>query len=372
MPHVRYRRGMPRLVVLLALLILALPAGASAQTVTRGSTLAATPSTVAEGNDCSAYFALGGPVINPFGATTCTYTQGFVFGNADTDPRTGFVPGNGVINTVTVKVGPNPAPLRFVVLRQITNAQLGAVSGEPKCCFYVRETDPVQPAPNTTTTFTVNLPVENNRQPNIITQDAIGFSAPAGGTLPLALVPGQFSPATFTPNGVTSSSFHPKLGPEHGANTGGAFASGHQGGLDVLLQYTFTPVAAVVSPAVGVTTLRPTDITTIGGSVLRPIGGGLDVVLNCLQADCRGSLNILSRGPVAAAAPSKRIRSLGKATFALKKGNARKVKVKLNALGRRLARKPSTKVRVVVDLGTSGTTTRNLTLKAAVKAKRGR
>ena len=128
MPHVRYRRGMPRLVVLLALLILALPAGASAQTVTRGSTLAATPSTVAEGNDCSAYFALGGPVINPFGATTCTYTQGFVFGNAGTDPRTGFVPANGVINTVTVKVGANPAPLRFVVLRQITNAQLGAVS----------------------------------------------------------------------------------------------------------------------------------------------------------------------------------------------------------------------------------------------------
>ena len=61
-----------------------------------------------------------------------------------------------------------------------------------------------------------------------------------------------------------------------------------------------------------------------------------------------------------------------RATFALKKGNARKGKGKLNALGRRLARKPGTKVKVVVDLGTSGTTTRNLTLKAAVKAKRGR
>ena len=362
---------MPRLVVLLAMVLLALPAGASAQTVTRGSTLAATPFPVSLGNDCDAYFALGGPVNNPWGATTCTYTQGFVYGNAGSDPRTGFVPSDGVINTVTVKVGANPAPLRFVILRQLTNAQLGAVSGEPKCCFFVRETDSVQPAPNTTTTFTVNLPVENNRQPNIITQDAIGFSASTGGTLPLAFVPGQFSPATFTPNGLTSSSFHPKLGPEHGTNSGGAFASGHQGGLDVLLQYTFTPAGVVVSPAAGTNTLRPTDITTIGGSVLRPIGGSLDVVLNCLQVSCRGTVNVLSRSPVAAAASAKRIRSLGKATFTLKKGRARKVKVKLNALGRKLAKKTTTKVKVVVDLGNSGTTTKDMTLKTA-RTKRGR
>ncbi|MEA2310517.1 MAG: hypothetical protein QOE28_485, partial [Solirubrobacteraceae bacterium] len=189
---------MPRLVALLVVAtLLAVPA-ASAQTTTRGSTLALTPFPVNEGNDCDAYFAYGGPVNNPWGARTCSYYQGFVYGNAGTDPRTGFVPSDGVINTVTVKVGANPAPLQFVILRQLTNAQLGAVSGEPKCCFFVGETAPLQPAPNTTTTFTVNLPVENNRQPNIITQDAIGFSAATGGTLPLAFVPGQFSPAAFT------------------------------------------------------------------------------------------------------------------------------------------------------------------------------
>ncbi len=250
-----------------------------------------------------------------------------------------------------------------MILRQITNAQLGAVSGEPKCCFFVGETAPLQPTPNTTTTFTVNLPVENNRQPNIITQDAIGFSARTGGTLPIAFVPGQFSPAFFTPNGLTSSSFHPMLGPEHGANTGGAFASGHQGGLDILLQYTFTPVATVISPGGGITTLRPTDVTTIAGSVLRPIGGAFDVVLNCLQATCAGSLNVLSRSPVAAAKVTKKIRSLGTAKFSLTKGNGRKVKIKLNALGRKLAKSTSTKVTVVVDLGQTGTTSRNLTLR---------
>jgi hypothetical protein len=354
---------MVRLVAVLAALTLLAPAAVSAQTTRRGSTLALTPFPVNEGNDCDAYFAYGGPVNNPWGARTCSYYQGFVYGNADTDTRTGFVPRDGVINTVTVKVGANPAPLQFVILRQLTNAQLGAVSGEPKCCFFVRETAPVQPAPNTTTTFTVNLPVENNRQPNIITQDAIGFSAATGGTLPLAFVPGQFSPSAFTPGGLTSSSFHPKLGPEHGTNTGGAFASGHQGGLDILLQYTFTPAAAVVSPGQGVTALRPTDITTIGGSVLRPIGGNLDVVLNCLQATCTGTVNILSRSPLSAAGTStKRIRSLGTKKFTLRKGKGRKVSVRLNQLGRKLAKNKRTKVRVVVDLGKTGTTGRNLIL----------
>jgi hypothetical protein len=364
---------MARIAVLLtALALLALPVGASAQTATRGSSLSATPFPASEGSDCAAYFSLFGPVNNPWGATTCSYYQGFVYGNAN-DSRTGFVPRDGIIRTVSVKVGANPAPLRFVILRQLTNAQLGAVSGDPRCCFFVRETAPMQPAANTTTTFTVNLPVENNRQPNIITQDAIGFSAATGGTLPLAFVPGQFSPAGFTPNGLTSSSFHPKLGPEHGTFSGGAFASAHQGGLDVLLRYTFTPAAAVVSPGGGANTLRPSDITTIGGSVLRPIGGALDVLINCLQVRCAGSVNVLSRSPVAAAKKSKkRIRSLGKKKFTLKKGNRRRVKVKLNKLGRKLAKRKSTKVRVVVDLGKPGTTAKNMTLKKAKRKRKGR
>lgn len=352
---------MTRRLLALALCWLLVPAAAGAQTVTRGSALANAPFPLEQGNDCDAYFALGGPVNNPWGATTCSYYQGFVFGDAN-DPRTGFVPGDGVVNTVTVRVGANPAPLRFVILRQLTNALNGAVAGEPKCCFFVRETDALQPAPNTTSTFTVNLPVENNRQPNVITQDAVGFSAATGGTLPLAFVPGQFSPASFTPGGVTSSSFHPKLGPENGANSGGAFASGSQGGLDVLLQYTFTP-AAVISPAVGAPTLAPTDIATIGGSVLRPIGGRLDVVLDCLQAACAGTLSVLRRAG-GRSATTARARSLGQRAFSLTQGPGQKVRLKLNALGRRLARRRrGTPVRVLVDLGAAGTTSRNLTLK---------
>ena len=312
-------------------------------------------------------------MTNPWGATTCTYTQGFVFGNADTDPRTGFVPRDGVINTVTVKVGANPAPLRFVVLRQLTNAQLGAVSGEPKCCFFVRETDPVQPAPNTTTTFTVNLPVENNRQTNVITQDAIGFSAPAGGTLPLAFVPGQFSPATFTPGGVTSSSFHPKLGPEHGANTGGAFASGHQGGLDVLLQYTFTPAAAVVSPAVGVDHAaadRHHDDRRVGPAPDRrrprrraelPAGD-----LPRHRSTCsRAHPSRRPRRRSASARSARRRSPSRRATPARSRSSSTPSAAGSPGSRARRSRSSSTSA-------TTGTTTKNMTLKAALKAKRGR
>lgn len=95
--------------------------------------------------------------------------------------------------------------------------------------------------------------------------------------------------------------------------------------------------------------------------VLRPIGGNLDVTLNCLQTTCNGSVKILTRSPVAAAAKKKAIRTLGTKKFTLKKGNGRKVRVKLNKLGRKLAKRSKTGVKIEVDLGASGKTTKNLT-----------
>jgi hypothetical protein len=377
--------GMVRSLVGVLLTFLVCAATAAAQTVTRGSTLENAPMKLSEGNDCSAYFisdgsSFGGFFVpstflgyaNPYDGSSCTYYQGFVFGST-TDPRSGFVGQDGVVRTVTVRAGNNPAPLRFVILRQLTNAQNGAVSGEPKCCFFVGETAPMQPAPNTTTTFTVALPVETNVQPNVITQDAIGFSAASGGTLPLGTYPGEFRPG-FRNGVVTASSFHPALNAADGVNSGGRFASGQYSGLDVLLRYTVEDVPGVIGPAGATNQLRPTDIVTIGGNVLRPIGNALDVILNCLQPNCSGTVNVLNGGPVGAAssarAKAKKIRSLGSRKFSLKKGNERKVKVTLNKLGRELAKRKSTKVTIVVDLGATGKTTRNLTLKRAEKKQR--
>lgn len=335
---------------------------------------------LSEGNDCSAYFisdgfSFGGSFVpstflgypNPYDGSSCTYYQGFVFGST-TDPRNGFVGRDGIVRTVTVRTGPNPAALRFVVLRQLTQALNGAVAGEPKCCFYVRETAPVQPGANTTTTFTVDLPVETNVQPGVITQDAIGFSAASGGTLPLATYPGEFRPG-FRPGVVTASSFHPALSAADGINSGGRFASGQYSGLDVLLRYTVEDAPGVISPAGGTNGLGPTDVVRIGGNVLRPIGGALDLVLSCLQPTCGGTVNLLTRRPAAATSSARRktgkVRSLGSRRFSVKQGNKRAVRITLNKLGRAIATRKSTKITVVVDLGQIGRETKKMTLKRA-------
>jgi hypothetical protein len=345
----------------LAIAALALPASAAAEQ--RGSTLAATP-TPAYYNDCNYLNSLvGGPLVNPWGATSCTYFQGYVFGNT-ADTRTGFVPSNGVIDSVTVRSGPNPAPLRFVILRQLTNALNGAVAGEPKCCFFVTESAPVQPAPNSVQTFPVNLPVENNVQPNVITQDILGFSAPVGGTLPLAFLP-EFSDLGYAAGVVTASLFHPALSAaQNGVGTGGAFASHHYSGLEVLLSYNFT-ARNVISPG-GRGKPIPTNILSIGGpKVLRPIDGALDVILNCLRTSCDGTLSLLPRAANAAggSAAASKARALGRRKFSIKQGNRRKVRLKLNSYGRKLARRRSTKVSIVVDMGDTGTSRMNSTLK---------
>jgi hypothetical protein len=303
------------------------------------------------------------------GQPSCTWWQTGVFG-APTDPRSGYVPGDGVITTVTVRSGPNPAPIRFAVVRQLTQATAGIPSGDPECCFFVRETAPVQPAANALSTFTVNLPVESNRAPSVVTNDLIAISALSGtGSLPIFAVPGQTNANSFTqPGTVDASATFPAIGALANDTGGGRRPAGF-GGFELQLRYTFVP-ASGGNPGPPIK-LGPTDITTIGGGVLRPIGGALDVTLNCLQITCAGSVKLLTRSPVvAASARSKKIRSLGTQKFSLKQGNGRKVHVVLNALGRKLAKSASTKVTVVVDLGSVGKTSRNLTLRRGTAKRR--
>jgi hypothetical protein len=350
--------------------LLLIPAAAPAQTIERGATL--DPARAPNYNsDCAAKpFPnindpnLGYVLVNS-GQASCTWWQTGVFGFPN-DPRSGYVPGDGTITTVTVRSGSNPAPIRFVIVRQLTPTG----GGGEECCFFVRETAPVQPAPNTTSTFTVNLPVENNRNERVFTNDIIGVSAASGaGSLPIFAVPGQTNANAFTqPGTVNAAATYPAMGALANDSGGGRRPEG-LAGFELQLRYTFVSGPGTISPGPvspgAPIPLGPTDITTIGGSVLRPIGGALDVTLNCLQATCDGSVRILTRSPVLPAAKraKKKIRSLGSKRFSLKQGNGRKVRVKLNALGRKLAKRKNTKVRVVVDLGTVGETSKPMTLK---------
>ncbi len=362
-------------VALCALLLI--PAAAPAQTIERGATL--DPARAPNFNsDCTTkpFPDINDPNLTYFpvnsGAASCTWWQTGVFGSS-TDPRTGYVPADGTITSISVRSGANPAPIRFVIVRQLTSTG----GGGEECCFFVSETAPVQPTANTTSTFSVNLPVESNRDPRIFTDDILGISAATGaGSLPIYAIPGQTNANAFTqPGTVDAAATYPAMGAIANDSGGGRRPEGYAG-FELQLRYTFVPTPAPADPTgpgPGPTgpaptgpgpTLGPTDITTIGGNVLRPIGGALDVTLNCLQTTCAGGVEILTRPPELQAPKSARkVRSLGSKTFSLTQGNGQKVSVKLNALGRKLAKRKKTKVNVVVDLGTVGETSKPMTLK---------
>src|SRR4051794_27184008 len=169
----------PAVLLALAGVALLLPAAAGAEIQTLGSPLTTAPN-ITDGCETMPQIVDTqgnmGPV--PSGTADCTWRLAGVI--STTDPRGSTVPGTGRIFAVSVRSGPNPSPLRFTIFRQ-----LGSV-----CCFFVRETNPVQPAPNAISTFAVDLPVERNvDNSGIIAYDQIGVSGVSNaGSLPLATV----------------------------------------------------------------------------------------------------------------------------------------------------------------------------------------
>ena len=149
----------------------------------------------------------------------------------------GTVPGDGVVQTVTIRSGPRPAQLRFVVVRT-----LGAPGAGTTCCFFAAESAAVQPAPNSIQTFPVSLRVERNTNPKtgIITQDTVGISAVSGtGTLPVH-DNGRHNLLDPIDPGNAASWFYPRLGAAPGDTGGGRHADG-AGGWRVLIRVGFCP-----------------------------------------------------------------------------------------------------------------------------------
>jgi len=375
---IRVRTLAPFALALVTALVTALPGAAQAQSVERGSPLQRTPYAAPpnDGNDCVAQpRPMSDPtyVFVPNGQPSCSWWQQGVSGaQFNTDPRSGFVAGTGTVTRITVKTGGNPAPLRFFAGRQLTPAQNRHPAGNPQCCFFLYERGPFQPAPNTTTTFAVNMPVENSREPTIITNDFIGFSADSGaGTLPLARVEGQDNNFSFGQTGtLNAGGFWPAFGQLTNDQGGGRTAGGY-GGIEVLLRYTLSAGGGTV-PAPPIRFPANTPIAQIGGNVLRPIGRQLDVIIDCLQARCNGALDLLTRNPVRAAAKkAAKVRSLGKIRFSIKHGK-HKVRVKLNKLGLALARRKSTKVTSVITFSGGPKVTKPMTLAKARRKTRSR
>jgi hypothetical protein len=383
--HVTTDRGRRTVGLALAAILLA-AAPAAAETRVLGSTLAAAPTNF-PGCETEPTLALGSFDFQalPSNDPDCTWYQTGVFGVVGST-LTGGAPADGRITNIAIKAGPTPSRLRFVVLRQLVRA------GQSSCCFFVRETPEVQPAPNTITNFPVDIPVERNTNPDtaIITQDYIGISGVSNtGNLPIVAGPTQHTQFT---NGTPATAFmYPRLGTQPGDSGGGrperAFSDA-----EILMQWTWTndravpPGTAPVAPGQPVVTGPPVPTGPPAGTDPRPAplaipgriplfassGGVVGLGVRCLlPTDCVGDATLRARPAAARAARSPAGALLGKAKVTVAAGRTAKVRIKLNAAGRRaLRRKRTLKLVATVALAGQPAVSKNVTVKARREAPR--
>ncbi|MDT5236339.1 MAG: hypothetical protein QOF47_2326, partial [Mycobacterium sp.] len=229
---------------------------ASAQSRTLGSPLAQAPNATF-GCEIKPTFTSqsfnGDYFYVPSGQPDCTWFQSGVIGSVDySDPRTGSVPADGRITNVAVRSGPNPAPLRIVIVRQIGGLAGGGVATSG-CCAFVSET-PVagafQPAPNAITNFPVDIPVERNLRGTSAVADYVGISAASGtGTLPLFSNGHNNTLVDYTPGAADAGFIYPRLGSLEGPG-GGTRNNESIPGIELLVQWTWTPPGASPGPPV--------------------------------------------------------------------------------------------------------------------------
>lgn len=303
------------------------PISAAAQAVTLGSPLAIEPNfPIATGCelqptiiDTSGNF---GPVLS--GQADCTWRQSGVFG-VPNDTRFSSVPGDGRIVSISVRAAANPAPLRFVIMRQLSTPGFGA---ESQCCFFQSETNTVQPASNTVSTFATNIPVQRNTINGFLAVDLVGFSAQSGtGTLPLSVVqaPNAFNLTQF--GSVNAGFFYPRVGAIPNDAGGGRREEGIPG-VEVLLQFTWVPnIGALVTSSTG-----------------RSVQNQVPIIINCRgDAICRGVVQLFAvtaglqgrgiRAAMAVGARAKQV-SYGRISYTVKAGKTKSVKITLSRKGK--------------------------------------
>jgi hypothetical protein len=326
--------------VLIAVLVaLLVPAAASAETLTLGSPLTATPN-VQPG--CEAMPQIvdtqGNVGAVASGTADCTWRLAGSQTNP-ADPRGSTMPGTGRVFAVSVRSGPSPSPLRFVIFRQI-----GTV-----CCFFVRESNQVQPRPNAISTFAVDLPVERNVDAlGIPGYDLIGVSGVAGaGSLPLANLG---SNNIFAPSDVTAGFWYPRLGAIPN-DSGGGRQEGAIHNVEVLLRFAWCGNVGTGKQGV---TLGPDD----GCAIPVPNGG-----FACTRACTALPISVTAPGPGtlaatdaraggrASAAGRKATALIAPAKATARKAEKLKLTIKLTSAGKKaLAKARSGKLKVSVKL----------------------
>lgn len=303
----------------------------------------------------------------------CTWRQAGVWG-AETDPRVSSVPGDGRIVRAEILSGPNPAPVRISVLRQLGT---GGFTGQ--CCFFVSETAPIALTPNGVTTIPLDIPVERNTLKGILAVDLLALSADAGaGSLPLRAV-GTASLFNEPIGNPRAGFFSPRMGTNPNDSGGGRREAGAPG-LEVLVRWTWCatgdascqpgaipPIAPISPPAGPAAIIAP----TLARKQAQVRDNQALVKLLCGADDaCRGRLELVSSGGALASASAAGRKPkpvvYGSAKYSLAAGSKGSVAVSLNRRGKQLLREhgqATVTLRLLPAGGPASTAT--LTLKRA-------
>lgn len=363
-------RRAKRIAIATALIAL-LPSVAAAQTRTQGPDLNL-PANGGFGCDTAFLLDLSG-AFQPFptGTSTCT---AFAPGTGAADSH--YVPGSGTITKVRVKSGPNPAPLRVTIIKQLftTDPQTGVI--EPNCCTGAGpESATFQPTPNAITEVPVNLQVVTSPSVNggAGQHDVVSLSGVGPGELPISQV-GPFN--INATSGPKTQVFYPKVeSGQRGQNEyfypnnvllmnfdwcGGGSASARTS------QACSTVPGAPTGPggtapggtAPGGTTGPVVAPASVRGKALRLRRGRVTLKVRCVAGAgqrCKGMLRMRTRG--------KKPRLLARKRVNIAHGKTARVKVKLSRKALRRVRKGRNKVRVEIDLGAAGKRVRPMILK---------
>ncbi len=285
----------------------------------------------------------------PMGSPSCMYFSG-------APGPSPYAPSSGTITAIHVRVGAVTGPMQAVVMRSVYQNKAGD-PGHPyfACCFVERYGPTFVPQANTVTTVAANLPVTEEPTPAAedFTTTAAGdflalsvlasnvpipaFGDGQSGYTGYYPAPSEGSPGAPSPNPLTAATdgfgaqilISADLEPAGGGGTGGGAPGGAAPGPP--------PAPAPAALALPAIALPKLTIPVRNNAALVPI--------QCLVADCRGAIDLQNAPPAGAAraaskkkAKKPRLVSYGSARFSLKAGTTGKVKVKLDAAGRRLVK----------------------------------
>lgn len=271
---------------------------------------------------------------------------------------TPYAPATGTVTAVHVRVGAVTGPMQVVVMRSLYQNKAGD-PGHPyfACCFVERYGPAFTPQLNTVTTVATSLPVteEPTPGPEDFTTNA------AGDFIALSVLAPNVPIPIFVDNANADSGFYPAPTEANfpAPSPNPLFPSTNlvgEGTGQVLLSADFeagggggggtAPAAGGAAPGPSPVPAPPALPSIAFPKLTIPVKNGTATLpLQCLVVNCAGVLNLQNVQPPGGAgvaskkkAKKPKLVSYGAASFALKAGTTGKVKVKLNAAGRKLVK----------------------------------